>query len=755
MGLTAHTKHASITLNHIGIGDQLTLSEICTVAAGLNVFRVTGLQTDVTALTGTLRGAYIDVSNGSTAATGTIRGMELKARTEAPGDTGNDVAVLEGLSISADSKGHSVTTMRAAEFILDGKTGGTITEAVGLRIANNLQANKATNSYGLQIYRDSFNYTYDISLSLGGHITGDSYVNQDLRIAASPTFTDLTLSAPVNIYALLHDSFASGHQDVKTTASPTFAGLTLTNAAVIGSNSVVFQPNTDSTTFLQALSAAGTSIFNVDTTNERVGVGTATPVDTLDVGGGLSLTVNATFAAGTGPRIYKQLANGLVIQGGGGTVSDFGFFTNSGTGLIINKAGSLDIILNPSQGNTGVHNSIEGRYQTPASQLTVGGNAAFGVNYFEIAAPTNGLIIEGDVGVGEPAPSTQIEMTGITPYLTLHNSTHEDTDGGRESRWNFKGEQSGGEETTLARIEVGHDGSADDQKGYFDIFINDGDDGDSPTKIFRIDSTGLFTDRWLGSGTNTFLGINVCGAGNLAAGSVGNTAIGYKTLEAITSGPGNTMLGYYAGSSITTTEENVGIGRFALKLATGKQNVAVGSSAGYTGGGDDCVFLGYRAGYWETGSDKLFIDNLPRTNEADGRIKALIYGVFAAAVADQSLTVNGKLNVNGSINSNTLTITASADDTDVSGVNTLFVNTTSGDVTLGGLVGGVDGQKLAVVKIVAVNDLILEHEEGIGGTTDDFFMHQLGDEIIDAGGVMIVYNGTTEKWYDVSHAKHV
>lgn len=194
MGYIGSPVFANTTITNVMTVATSVLSKTCTLAAGLNVLRVTGLQTDGVAMTGTLRGAYIDVSNGSTAATGTIRGMELKARTEAPGDTGNDVTTLEGLSISADSKGHSVTTMRAAEFILDGSAGGTIDEAVGLRIANNLQADKATVSYGLQIYRDSFDYTYDISLSLGGHITGDSYVNQDVRTTASPIFVGLTLS---------------------------------------------------------------------------------------------------------------------------------------------------------------------------------------------------------------------------------------------------------------------------------------------------------------------------------------------------------------------------------------------------------------------------------------------------------------------------------------------------------------------------------------------------------------------------------
>ena len=45
----------------------------------------------------------------------------------------------------------------------------------------------------------------------------------------------------------------------------------------------------------------------------------------------------------------------------------------------------------------------------------------------------------------------------------LHNRTHEDTDGGRESIVTFKGEQSGGEISTLAQIQASHDGTADDE----------------------------------------------------------------------------------------------------------------------------------------------------------------------------------------------------------------------------------------------------------------------------------------------------
>jgi hypothetical protein len=52
------------------------------------------------------------------------------------------------------------------------------------------------------------------------------------------------------------------------------------------------------------------------------------------------------------------------------------------------------------------------------------------------------------------------------------------------------------------------------------------------------------------------------------------------------------------------------------------------------------VCIGYQAGYYETGTNKLFIDNQSRASEADGRVKALVYGVFDATVANQSITFN-------------------------------------------------------------------------------------------------------------------
>ena len=72
----------------------------------------------------------------------------------------------------------------------------------------------------------------------------------------------------------------------------------------------------------------------------------------------------------------------------------------------------------------------------------------------------------------------------------LHNRTHEDTDGGRESLITFKGEQSGGEISTLAQIQASHDGTSDDEKADLIFKTNDGSDGASPTERMRVDSDG-------------------------------------------------------------------------------------------------------------------------------------------------------------------------------------------------------------------------------------------------------------------------
>lgn len=109
------------------------------------------------------------------------------------------------------------------------------------------------------------------------------------------------------------------------------------------------------------------------------------------------------------------------------------------------------------------------------------------------------------------------------------------------------------------------------------------------------------------------------------------------------------------------------------------------------------------------------------------------------------------LDVAGRIKSDTVTITASSDNLDVSGVNTVFINITS-DIVLGGCTGGVLGQSVEFVyKGNYTNTVTFEDTEGVGD--QDFYMHSRGDETFNGGGITMSCDGIN--WYDGGHGKHV
>ncbi|MDZ7744293.1 MAG: carbohydrate binding domain-containing protein [Candidatus Saccharibacteria bacterium] len=200
----------------------------------------------------------------------------------------------------------------------------------------------------------------------------------------------------------------------------------------LSTGSALFQNTTDSTTGFQILDQdGGTPIFNVDTTNERIGIGTDSPGERLDVQGGDintsgSLMTGGTtritstgvlqnvshadagnfFTAGTltvergGTGIATTTAYGLLT---GGTTST-GAFQNAGTGttgqvLQSNGASALPTWVDATQANS-CTDCVALQGATPGTQQT--GN----INI-------SGTIVAGSFS-GDGSLLTDLNATNIT-----------------------------------------------------------------------------------------------------------------------------------------------------------------------------------------------------------------------------------------------------------------------------------------------------------------------------------------------------
>ena len=128
-------------------------------------------------------------------------------------------------------------------------------------------------------------------------------------------------------------------------------------------------------------------------------------------GGGGTLQINSTNAYAT----LKLVS----------TTADWGFFTTSGGDFIFRNNGSTDpfIIYNYApthslgilaNGNVGVGVTADNQ----ANKLTVSGNTSIGSGYTTTAAPTNGLIVEGNVGIGTATPTAKLTIVGSSLITT-------------------------------------------------------------------------------------------------------------------------------------------------------------------------------------------------------------------------------------------------------------------------------------------------------------------------------------------------
>ena len=114
---------------------------------------------------------------------------------------------------------------------------------------------------------------------------------------------------------------------------------------------------------------------------------------------------NSSFAMQNRTVVGEPVGDkGLVLRSPGGY-----WFEIQGTQTLwaLNISTNQNVSIGePSVGATTIARSTF----SPLSKLVVNGNQSIGMNYNDIAAPTDGLIVEGSVGVGQDAPSSKLHV---------------------------------------------------------------------------------------------------------------------------------------------------------------------------------------------------------------------------------------------------------------------------------------------------------------------------------------------------------
>jgi hypothetical protein len=273
----------------------------------------------------------------------------------------------------------------------------------------------------------------------------------------------------------------------------------------------------------------------------NVGIGTTTPASLLHLYGPISshgqmqIQSNAAGLASTQLIEFNdsaQARQAYIYKEG--TTGDFVLAwddSSLGGDLRLVNCGATKVIVKSANGNVGIGTT------TPLSKLAVSGGASIGANY-NIAAPTNGLIVEGNVGIGNSNPGTALDVQGILS-VNLFTSGF----------------------------------------SYHNTFINGG----------NLTPTGS-GNLGIGTYSSQVLGALTSGEYNTAVGGRYTFGAGHG----ITSGSRNSLFGNGAGASISTGTGNTGVGYLVTYLlTTGSYNTAVGDLSGRTLlSGSNNLFLG-------------------------------------------------------------------------------------------------------------------------------------------------------------------
>ena len=161
--------------------------------------------------------------------------------------------------------------------------------------------------------------------------------------------------------------------------------------------------------------------------------------------------------------VYSNITNGQYVY----FVSDGTYWTASQTNSSV-SSGTLSANTIEPTGDTSAGDNAAIGYTASEGLILTGQGSTNDVTLkndddetvISIPTGTTNATFSGNVGIRTSTPGTLLQLEGTEPYLTLKNSTSENTDGGCESKIIFKIIQ-----IHICTNPINHDGSANDTKG--------------------------------------------------------------------------------------------------------------------------------------------------------------------------------------------------------------------------------------------------------------------------------------------------